>query len=738
MMKQVTQRLRDGVVEVLDVPEPVLTEETVLIDVRASLLSAGTERAKVKAGKQSLIGKARARPDQVAQVIEKARNDGVLDTVRAVRTRLDQPSVLGYSAAGVVLAVGNRVRGVAVGERVAVGGGEHAVHAEIDRVAANLCVPLPETVSFDEGCFACVGSIALHGVRQAGVSLGERVAVIGLGLVGQLTGLLLRAAGCTVVGIDLDAALADSAGAVGAADVCLPRAALGEFLTPEAESCDAVIVAASTSSNDPVELAPRLCRDRGRVVIVGDVGLQIPRAAYYEKEIDLRLSRSYGPGRYDRAYEQHGQDYPIAYVRWTEGRNMKAIIELIAAGRLPVKRLITARIPVEDAPTAYARLVADDASPLGIVLTYDSAPAVERPSKPALRSAGQAPRPGNITNVIGAGSFAQRILIPGLKKAGFELRFAASASGISAQAAADRFGFAAAVPSAEAVEDPGADLVAIATRHASHSALAEAALRAGKSVFVEKPPCLTQEELSALRDARARSDQHLFVGFNRRFAPLAQAMRDHIRAPGAPIHLLLRVSAPSLPRDHWLNDPDDGGGRLLGEGCHFIDLACWMVGGIPTTVYATIQPRDSETLQTAQGFTVSLGYADGSLATILYTDGGASGLGKEHVEAHAGGRSAVLHDFRRLELHDGRSTDEGRRRRQDKGHHAQFADLYACVAERRPEETLGYLDERGEARSDFSLPDPLDTMHVTLSALASAQAGGPIPPGVSHRRKRFV
>ena len=298
-MKQVTQRLRDGTIEVLDVPEPVLTAETVLVDVRASLLSVGTERAKVEAGRQSLIAKARSRPDQVAQVIDKARNDGVVETVRAVRARLDQPSVLGYSAAGVVLAVGTRVRGVGVGERVAIGGGDQAVHAEIDRVSSNLCVPLPGNVDFDEGCFACVGSIALHGVRQAGVTLGERVAVIGLGLVGQLTGLLLRAAGCTVIGIDLDPELLDRAREIGAADFSFPRAEVGDVLPREAEACDAVIVTAATRSSDPVELAPRLCRDRGRVVIVGDVGLQIPRAPYYEKEIDVRLARSYGPGRYD-------------------------------------------------------------------------------------------------------------------------------------------------------------------------------------------------------------------------------------------------------------------------------------------------------------------------------------------------------------------------------------------------------------------------------------------------------
>lgn len=704
-MKQVTQRLRNGVVEILDVPEPVLTSETVLVDVRASLLSAGTERAKVEAGKKSLIGKARSRPDQVAQVIDKARSDGLVETIRTVRARLDQPSVLGYSAAGVVLAAGTRVRGVAVGDRVAIGGGEYAVHAEIDRVPANLCVPLPESVPFEEGCFACVGSIALHGVRQADVSLGERVAVIGLGLVGQLTGLLLRAAGCTVVGIDLDAALLDDARAIGAADSCFPRTALSDVLPLAAENCDAVIVTAATSSNDPVELAPRLCRDRGRVVIVGDVGLQIPRAPYYDKEIDLRLSRSYGPGRYDRAYEEHGQDYPIGYVRWTEGRNMKAIVQLIAAARLPVARLITARVPVEEAATAYERLTADDASPLGVVIQYSESSLL--PPVAATSNGALAKPTGSVdqASIIGTGSFAQRILVPGLRAAGFSINTVASASGVSAHAVVEQIGTGT-VGTPEDALASDAGLLVVATRHASHAELAERGLRAGKAVFVEKPPCLTREELQRLRDARAVSGCELAVGFNRRHAPLAIRLREHISVGGHPRQVVIRVNAGRLPDEHWTNDPQEGGGRLLGEGCHFVDLACWLVGAVPTTVQATIQPLESETLQTAQRFIVSLGFADGSLATILYTDQGATRLAKEYVEAHAGGRSGVIHDFRRLELFDGRSREEVRERHQDKGHRAQFVHLRTRLTEGATDEQL----------------DPLDSMAVTLTVLTAAQA----------------
>jgi predicted dehydrogenase/threonine dehydrogenase-like Zn-dependent dehydrogenase len=707
-MKQVTQRLRNGTVEVLDVPEPVLTDETVLIDVRASLLSAGTERAKVEAGRRNLIGKARSRPDQVAQVVEKARNDGVLETVRAVRARLNQPSALGYSAAGVVLAVGRHVRGVAAGDRVAVGGSDRAVHAEIDRVPPNLCVPLPESVSFDEGCFACVGSIALHGVRQAGVSLGERVAVIGLGLVGQLTGLLLRAAGCTVIGIDLDTALLDSARAIGAADVCLARAALGEVVPRHAQSCDAVIVTAATPSNDPVELAPRLSRDRGRVVIVGDVGLRIPRPPYYAKEIDLRLSRSYGPGRYDQAYEEHGQDYPIGYVRWTEGRNMRAIVELIAAGRLPVAQLITARVPVEEAPSMYERLTADSASPLGIVIRYPGS-SLSAPSRTTFRVGKRTKPQGAVdrASLIGTGSFAQRILIPALRSTGFTLDTIASASGVSAHSVVERVGTGQTGTPEDALTS-NAGLLVVATRHSSHAELTERGLYAGKAVFVEKPPCLTEEELQRLREARSASGSELAVGFNRRHAPLAVRLREHVLGGGHPRQVFIRVNAGRLPGEHWTNDPEDGGGRLLGEGCHFVDLACWIVGAMPTAVQAIMAPLEQETLQTAQRFIVSLGFADGSLASVLYTDEGANGLGKEYVEVHTGGRSGVLHDFRRLELLDGRSRKEVNTRGQDKGHRAQFAHLRKRL---------------GSAIADDAEVDPLESMQVTLAALESLSTG---------------
>jgi predicted dehydrogenase len=485
-------------------------------------------------------------------------------------------------------------------------------------------------------------------------------------------------------------------------------------------NCDAVIITAATTSNDPINLAARLCRDRGRVVVVGDVNIDVPRALYYERELELRLSRSYGPGRYDREYEERGLDYPIGYVRWTEQRNMASFVELLAKAKLDVDGLILERVPVERAPEAYESLVSSAGSPLGIVLQYEPAAPAE-PRVTPTQTVTEAPPAWSVANVIGTGSFAQRILIPGLKTAGFKLRSAASARGLSAKAAVDRFGFIGSVTPEDAVRDSDAGLIAIATRHSSHAALAKAALRAGKAVFVEKPPALTDEELSGLRDARASSGRPLFVGFNRRFAPLAQLLRDHVRAPSAPIELLFRVNAGSLPRDHWLSDPEEGGGRLLGEGCHFIDFACWVVGFPVSRVQCLMCRAPEATLASSQGFSATLEFSDGSLATILYAAQGADALPKEYVEAHAAGRTALLDDFRSLKLMHGHRTHRKGGRSQDKGHLSQFIHLYNVL-------------NAGTALND---PDPLDSMATTLTLLTAAQTGETISELMSESEIRL-
>jgi predicted dehydrogenase len=528
------------------------------------------------------------------------------------------------------------------------------------------------------------------------------VAVIGLGLIGQLAAQILRAAGCKVIGVDLSQEAVGHALALGSVDVGFTRSALdAPALSHEAAECDVVLVAAASKSSDPVELAARLCRDRARVVVIGDVGMNVPRADYYDKEIDLRIARSYGPGRYDPEYEERGLDYPIGYVRWTERRNMEAFLELVAAGKVDVLGLVSERFAVDRAQEAYERLLTGDGSPLAILLEYEPSP-----KPPAREQTAVPPRregTGRV-GVVGAGSFAQRILIPSLAQAGFTLQTISSASGLSARAAGDRFGFGRVEEPESVLRAADVDLVVVATRHASHSQLAAAGLHAGKDVYVEKPPCLNEKELEELRGARAESGRLLFVGFNRRHAPLARRLRDHVRETGLPFDLLYRVNAGPLPPDHWLNDPDEGGGRLVGEGCHFVDFACWLAGALPRRVVCLARPDPGKPIVASQSFTIALDFPDGSLATVVSEPTGATALAKEFVEAHSGGRSGILEDFRTLTLHGvGRRRVE-RSRDADKGHTDQIRAVRDVLAG-----TLPAAD-----------PDPLDTMATTFAALRSA------------------
>jgi predicted dehydrogenase len=704
-MKQVTQRLRNGRIEIMDVPPPVLGADGVLVDVRASLLSAGTERSTVEAARASLLGKARARPEQARQVLDKARRDGIKTTLDAVRTRLDQPSSLGYSNAGVVIGVGERVADLRLGDRVACAGAGFAVHAELCFVPGNLCAPIPDSVSFEMAAFGTVGSIALQGVRQAAPQIGERVAVIGLGLVGQLTCRILRAAGCEVVGIDVVDELVERARESGGVAAGFARSELdADDLPAGARDCDSIIITAATSSDDPVRLAGALARDRARVVIVGDVGVAAPRSSYYGKELELRFSRSYGPGRYDREYEERGLDYPIGYVRWTERRNLAAFVDLLGDGRVGVEDLITGRTPIEEAAVAYEQLVGGERSPLGLILTYGETPLAQIAVPTGNGAAPRAPRRhGAIptAGVIGAGSFSQRLLIPSLRDAGFGLTAVASANGLSANAAVQRFGFTRATTPNELLGADDLDVVCVASRHGSHAEYATTALQRGAAVFCEKPPALTTGQLEALR--KAAHGRVLQVGFNRRHAPLAVSMREHIVRGGHPVELIYRVAAGRLPPDHWLNDPADGGGRLLGEGCHFVDFACWFMGSLPLAVAAAV-PRSGAAVALEQRFAITLTFAGGSIANIFYGSEADSRFPKELVEAHCAARSAVLDDYKSLELQGGSRARTINHRTQDKGHRAQFAAF-----------------RRALDGDPGSRPDPLDTMAVTLQALATAR-----------------
>ncbi len=678
-MRQVTYRPRDGAVAVVDVPSPQLRPGWLLVGNRYSLISAGTERGKLRFGQQSLIGKARSRPDLVRTVIDKARVEGVRRTMAVARDRLDALAPIGYSSAGIVKAVGAGVRGFGPGDRVACGGAGWANHAEVVAVPENLGARVPEGVELADAAYATVGAIALHGIRQSEVSVGDHVGVVGLGLVGQLTVQILIAAGCKVIGIYLDARAIELAADAGASTFERNAGALEQkVLAASADiGLDCVLVCASTESPDPVQLATRLTRSRGRVVVVGNVPIVAPWALVYEKELEFRLSRSYGPGRYDREYEERGRDLPPEYVRWTEQRNMVAFLDLVASGRVRPSALTTHRFPIERGADAYDIVSGKSGArvrPFGVLLEYElDGEAHDQPPPAHQRSLTKEVRLG----LIGAGAFARATLVPALAGLPVKLRAVASETGLSAADAAERLGFERAAASPDEIfEDESIGAVMIATRHSSHAPLAAAALRAGKAVFVEKPLALSEGELAPLEDALVGGGP-LMVGFNRRFAPLTQRLHDEFL--GLPDRVILaRVNAGPLDDDHWMHDQEEGG-RLLGEGCHFVDLLTHLVGSPPRTVSAFACAQSKRPLECSDSIVANLSFADGSVASLLYSGAGDSRLPKERIEAFGGGVAAVLDDFRRLEIYRGgkRTTHK---QRQDKGHRAQVARFIAVAS----------------------------------------------------------
>lgn len=672
-MKQLLQNLQDGRTYLADVPAPTPMAGQVLVRVRASVVSAGTERTLVDFAKSGLLGKARRRPDLVRQVLRKARRDGVLATWKMAQGRLDAPMALGYSCAGVVEAVGEGVEEFAVGDRVACAGAGYANHAEFAAVPQNLCARVPDDVSWEEAALTTLGAIALQGFRLSEAKLGESVAVIGLGLLGQLTARLAKAAGCRVFGVDLDEARLVVAREAGVAAAIREGAERAGAAFTDGRGFDTVLITADGATNDPIELAAELARERGVVVAVGNVLLGVPRNAFYHKELTLKVSRSYGPGRYDPAYEEGGLDYPYGYVRWTEQRNMAEFVRLLASGVLGVKSVITHRLPIASGIEAYDLISNGSRSALGVVLEYpDAAPATTRVE---LRKEASA-RPGEGVGVLGAGAFATGVMLPVIKASGAVLRGVASASGMRAQSAAERFKFAyAASKTEEVLEDAETSTVVILTRHDLHAAQVCAALAAGKNVFVEKPLCLSIEELSRVEAARRADKGILAVGFNRRFAPLSGALMDAFKDASGPKAIQIRVNAGALPPGHWSADPAQGG-RLLGEGCHFIDWANFVAGASPVTADARALGRKAG----EQDWMLRLVYSDGSAADILYTSEGDAALGKERYEVHAGGVSAVLEDFRTLTVcKDGKERKTGGWSPADKGHAAQWNAFYGAV-----------------------------------------------------------
>ena len=703
-MRQVARRLKDGRLALVDVDPPALTPGAASVELEASVLSAGTERATLDVASKGLIAKARARPDQARAVIDRMRSEGVRSTLSVVRQRLEELGPLGYSAAGVVLEVGAEARGVAPGDRVAIAGGAMANHAEVDVVPSILCARLPDSVSFEEGAFATLGAIALNGFRLAEVGVGSTVAVLGLGLVGQLALRIARAAGCRVLGVDLKPELVEVA-RLGGAEAIL-RSELDSGSRWEG-AVDAVLICAASSSADPVNLATRLARDRACLVVVGDVAMDLPRAPFYDKELQLRLARSYGPGRYDPEYELHGIDYPIGHVRWTEQRNMAAFLGLVAEGRLHPKELVTHRFAFADAERAFETLRSDEVV-LGAVLEYGARPESRIDERPRPRDAVGASRSGRSPSsdpgfaLIGPGSFATSMAIPGLLNAGLKPVAIAGSSGLSAESARRRFGFDSAFSEADKVfELDGVDLVVISTRHDSHARLAAAALDAGRAVYVEKPLALNWEELTLVMEAERRSGALLFVGFNRRYAPLAAEIR---RLPG-PRLMSFRVNAGQLRADHWTNDLRRGGGRLKGEGCHFIDFLLDQAGSDPLSVSARgFRSKPELPLAATDNFSVEVTFADGGVGTLHYAADSPSGPGKERFETSSPGAYAVIDDFRHGEIWNGRKRRRLGGRRRDKGFEAQF-DRVASVV-----------------RGEQAPPDPESFYLTTLATLAASRS----------------
>lgn len=680
-MRQLLQSLKDGTTTLAEIPAPRCVDGHVLVRTSISLVSAGTERMMVEFGKGSLLQKARSQPDKVKQVLEKARTDGVAATLNAVNSKLDQPLALGYCNVGCVIE--SLAEGLVAGDRVISNG----KHAEIVAVPRNLCARIPDNVSDEAASFTVLAAIGLQGIRLAKPTLGECVVVTGLGLIGLLTVQMLRAQGCRVLGVDLDPqrlALARHFGAEtvnpAAGEDVLARAAVFS----RGAGVDAVIITASTKSNEPVSQAARMCRKRGRIVLIGVVGLELSRAEFYEKELTFQVSCSYGPGRYDPVYEVGGQDYPIGFVRWTEQRNFEAVLDLMASGALDVMPLISHRYAIDDGALAMALLASSEPS-MGILLAYPQ----KATDAPVIRrvTLGSDVKPGKgVVGFLGAGNYAGRILVPAFKEAGASLHTIVSGGGVSAVHFGTKFGFShAATEAAAVIDNPGIDTIVIATRHDTHARQVLAALRADKHVFCEKPLCLTSIELAEIEaEIEQRPEQQLMVGFNRRFSPHLVKMKALLAQIDVPKQIIITVNAGEISADHWTQDPAVGGGRIIGEACHFIDLARHLAGNLITAQHTVTLGRQQSMSVSDDKVSITLQFADGSVATILYLANGNKGFPKERVEVFAAGRVLQLDNFLKLRGWGWPGFKKMNLWRQDKGQVACAASFLASVRRGEP------------------------------------------------------
>lgn len=691
-MRQVLQSLKDGRTEVAEVPSPGVRPGHLLIRTTKTLVSAGTERMLVEFGKAGWIEKARQQPEKVRMVLDKIKTDGLVPTFESVMNKLDQPLPLGYCNVGRVVGVGQGVIGFEVGDLVVSNG----KHAEVVCVPVNLCAKVPDGIDEDSAAFTVLASIALQGIRLVAPTLGESVVVTGLGLIGLVTVQLLRASGCRVMGIDLGADKCRMARALGAETVDLsagedPVVAAQQF--SRGRGVDAVIVTAATKSNEPVRQAALMSRKRGRIVLVGVAGLELSRADFYEKELTFQVSCSYGPGRYDPNYEDKGNDYPVGFVRWTEQRNFEAVLDMMRSRRLEVASMVSHRFRIDEAEQAY-EVVTSGGSSMGIILEYPCVP--DRSDAEVLRrtvrletlrplprgSAGQAPA----IAFVGSGNYSTAVLIPAFRASGALLRTVVSAGGVSGLHAGRKFGFEQTTTDTESVfADPSVSAVVITTRHDSHASLVCRALQAGKHVFVEKPLALTIDEIdhiaSARQDAVAIGHRPIvMVGFNRRFAPQVQRVKGLLSGVSSPKAIMMTVNAGAIPADHWTQDRKVGGGRMIGEGCHFVDLVRFLAG-------SPIERADAVEMDSACGdtLTVQLRFRDGSIGAIHYLSNGSKAFPKERLEVFASGRVLQLDNFRKLRGYGWPGFSTMNLWRQDKGQAACARAFVAAVAGTGPE-----------------------------------------------------
>ncbi len=665
-MKQVFQSLKNGKTTVQDVPSPICRDGHVVVASNLSLVSSGTERMLIDFGKSNFFQKAKSQPDKVREVIEKAKTDGLVATIDAVRSKLDQPFTPGYCNVGRVIK--SRVNGIRPGDRVVSNG----YHAEVVHVPKHLCAKIPKSVSDEVASFTILAAISMHGIRLAGPMIGETVAVTGLGLIGLLTVQILRAHGCKVLGIDIDPSRRSLAASFGA-KVVDPTDEKNLLLVASQISrnkgLDAVIITASSQSNEIISKAAQMCRKRGRIVLVGVVGLDLRRSDFYEKELTFQVACSYGPGRYDKNYEIGGNDYPIGFVRWTEQRNFEAVLDLMETGAIDTASLITHRFALEDSPTAM-ELISSRSSALGVLIEYPKEKTdVELASPLLVLSKNEDTTSVQSIAFLGAGNYASRFLIPAFKKIGAELHTIVSQGGVNASYNGKKHGFKnACTDEALVMANPNIDTVVIATQHDLHARQVIAALEAGKNVFCEKPLCITSSELQTIREIYAKhSDQKLFVGFNRRYSPLVRKMKELLTLNDEPKSIIMTVNAGQIPSYHWTQDPAQGGGRIIGEACHFIDLACHLVGKKCLNSFAIANEHPKSTEKLFDTATINISFVEGSTASIHYLANGHKGFPKERIEIFTNGRILRLDNFNSLEGWGWPTFSKKRTWRQNKG-----------------------------------------------------------------------